>query len=49
MAWEMIDAIIKAKPPTSKANISKKVAVSSTMGPGVQIDVKSKVESSEVS
>ncbi|MDP2277215.1 MAG: 50S ribosomal protein L1, partial [Nitrospirota bacterium] len=35
----VIDAIIKAKPPTSKGKYLKKVAVSSTMGPGVQIDV----------
>ena len=38
-AMAVIDAIIKAKPPTSKGKYLKKVAVSSTMGPGVQIDV----------
>ena len=38
-AMAVIDAIIKAKPPTSKGKYLKKVAVSSTMGPGVKIDV----------
>ena len=38
-AMAVIDAIIKAKPPTSKGKYLKKVAVSSTMGPGVRIDV----------
>ncbi|OGW56511.1 MAG: 50S ribosomal protein L1 [Nitrospirae bacterium RBG_16_43_8] len=38
-AMAVINAIIKAKPPTSKGKYLKKVAVSSTMGPGVQIDV----------
>jgi large subunit ribosomal protein L1 len=40
-AMAVIDAIIKAKPPTSKGKYLKKVAVSSTMGPGVKIDVGS--------
>lgn len=38
-AMAVIDAIIKAKPPTSKGKYLKEVAVSSTMGPGVKIDV----------
>ncbi|MDP3048654.1 MAG: 50S ribosomal protein L1 [Thermodesulfovibrionales bacterium] len=38
-AMAVIDAIIKAKPPTSKGKYLRKVAVSSTMGPGVKIDV----------
>lgn len=35
----LIDALIKAKPSTSKGTYLKKVSVSSTMGPGVNIDV----------
>ncbi len=35
----IIDAIVKAKPGTSKGKYLKKVAVSSTMGPGVRVDV----------
>ncbi len=38
-AMAVIEAIIKAKPPTSKGKYLRKVAVSSTMGPGVKIDV----------
>ena len=38
-AMAVIDAIIKAKPPTSKGKYLRKVAVSSTMGPSVKIDV----------
>ena len=38
-AMAVINAIIKAKPPTSKGKYLKKVAVSSTMGPGVKVDV----------
>jgi len=40
-AVAVIDAIIKAKPPTSKGKYLKKVAVSSTMGPGLTVDVGS--------
>ncbi len=35
------DAVIKAKPSGAKGNYLKKVAISSTMGPGVRIDVSS--------
>lgn len=35
----IIDAIVKAKPGTSKGKYLKKVAVSSTMGPGIRVDV----------
>jgi large subunit ribosomal protein L1 len=35
----IIDAIVKAKPGTSKGKYLKKVALSSTMGPGVRVDV----------
>lgn len=37
----IIESIIKAKPPTSKGKFLKKVAVSSTMGPGLKVDVNS--------
>jgi len=35
----IIDAIVKAKPGTSKGKYLRKIAVSSTMGPGVRVDV----------
>jgi large subunit ribosomal protein L1 len=35
----LVDALIKAKPSTSKGSYLKKVCISSTMGPGVVIDV----------
>ena len=34
-----IDAVVKAKPSGAKGQYLKKVAISSTMGPGVRIDV----------
>ncbi len=34
----VMDAIIKAKPPTSKGVYVEKISISSTMGPGIQID-----------
>jgi large subunit ribosomal protein L1 len=37
----LIDALIKAKPATSKGVYLKKVAVSSTMGVGVRVDTQS--------
>lgn len=40
-AMAIIESIIKAKPPTSKGRYLKKVAVSSTMGPGLKVDVNS--------
>ena len=36
-----IDAVIKAKPSGSKGTYVKKVSLSSTMGPGLAIDVAS--------
>jgi len=35
----IMDALIKAKPSTAKGTYLKKVSISSTMGPGVQVDV----------
>lgn len=35
----IIDAVVKAKPGTSKGKYLKKIALSSTMGPGVRVDV----------
>jgi large subunit ribosomal protein L1 len=35
----LVDALIKAKPSTAKGSYFKKLSISSTMGPGVVIDV----------
>jgi large subunit ribosomal protein L1 len=35
----LMDALVKAKPTTSKGTYLKKVSVSSTMGPGINVDV----------
>ncbi|MFA5700601.1 MAG: 50S ribosomal protein L1 [Desulfuromonas sp.] len=35
----LMDALIKAKPSTAKGIYLRKVSISSTMGPGVQVDV----------
>ena len=40
-ARTVIQSLIKAKPATSKGKYLKKVAVSSTMGPGIAVDVAS--------
>jgi len=40
-AKTIITSIIKAKPATSKGRYLKKISVSSTMGPGVAIDIAS--------
>ena len=37
----IINSIIKAKPATSKGRYLKKISVSSTMGPGIAIDIAS--------
>jgi large subunit ribosomal protein L1 len=36
-----VDAVVKAKPTGAKGTFVKKVALSSTMGPGVRIEVAS--------
>jgi large subunit ribosomal protein L1 len=38
-AKALADAIIKAKPTGAKGNYVQKVSVSSTMGPGVKVDI----------
>jgi large subunit ribosomal protein L1 len=35
----LMDALVKAKPTTSKGTYLKKISLSSTMGPGVNVDV----------
>ncbi|BCA80474.1 50S ribosomal protein L1 [Desulfuromonas sp. AOP6] len=35
----LVDALVKAKPATSKGTYLKKVSISSTMGPGLNVDV----------
>ena len=35
----LVDALIKAKPSTSKGTYLKKLSISSTMGPGINVDV----------
>ncbi len=35
----LVDALVKAKPQTSKGAYLKKISLSSTMGPGVNIDI----------
>lgn len=38
-ATVLLEAVIRAKPPTSKGKFVKGIAISSTMGPSVQIDL----------
>ena len=37
-AEALIEAVVKAKPATSKGIYMKKIAISTTMGPGVLVD-----------
>jgi len=37
----LVDALNKAKPPTSKGVFLRKLALSSTMGVGVRVDTQS--------
>ncbi|HYA11555.1 MAG TPA: 50S ribosomal protein L1 [Thermodesulfovibrionales bacterium] len=40
-AKAVLNSIVKAKPATSKGKYLKKISISSTMGPGVKIDIAS--------
>jgi large subunit ribosomal protein L1 len=40
-AKAVVDSILKAKPATSKGRYLKKISISSTMGPGVAVDIAS--------
>jgi large subunit ribosomal protein L1 len=37
----LLDAVVRAKPPTSKGVYLKKICLSTTMGPGIRIDASS--------
>jgi len=39
-ALAVIEALLKAKPATSKGRYMKKITVSTTMGPGIRVDVE---------
>jgi large subunit ribosomal protein L1 len=43
-ARALIDAVMKAKPAGAKGTFVKKVALSSTMGPGVRIDPSTAIQ-----
>jgi large subunit ribosomal protein L1 len=49
--WEnasaLIDVILKAKPASTKGTYMKKVAVSSTMGPGIKVDPGSELKEAQ--
>lgn len=39
-----VDAVLKAKPPASKGKYIKRITLSSTMGPGIRVDLNSIVK-----
>ena len=36
----LLDAVVKAKPAAAKGTYLKSVAITTTMGPGIKIDIK---------
>lgn len=45
--FTLLDAVTKAKPPTSKGRYILSIAVSSTMGPGIKIDITKALSEAE--
>jgi large subunit ribosomal protein L1 len=35
----LVDALVKAKPTAAKGNYLRKISISSTMGPGIMLDI----------